>query len=336
MFEVQALDNGAPLAEAVPDLLVKAERALGDDPFLSRLLACADTFMDDQSPRKPGRGTTRGDELAADQTSSQSKGEAPFADLDDETLLSALQATHRAISADQAHRALLITELAQRRATNAVTELTGRKARGKQALTLGARALGEEVALELSLSQATAAGLVDSCVGLCTEAPETLDALAGGTIDWEKATAILGLVQTLVHAQENTNPELDPADRSDPETLGRALEDELLKKAAKHPVSTVRKAGARAMIEISPHSAEHRHTIKRSHRAFWFTPDDDSMARIGGYLPADAGLRTKHALTRLAYHARNAAGPDDRRTLDQLRIDSLVNTITAAADNLHP
>ena len=89
------------------------------------------------------------------------------------------------------------------------------------------------------------------------------------------------------------------------------------------------------MIEVNTRAAEYRHRIKRSQREFWYSADEDSMCRIGGYLPADAGMRVKHALTRLAYHARADAGPGDERTLDQLRIDSLVDVLTAAADNIH-
>lgn len=39
-------------------------------------------------------------------------------------------------------------------------------------------------------------------------------------------------------------------------------------------------------------------------------------------------------MTRLAYHARNTRGSGDTRTLDQLRVDALVDTLTRAADAL--
>ena len=260
----------------------------------------------------------------------------PLADLDDEALLSDLQTSRRAIAAAQARPATLITELALRRVKDAVTELTGRKARAQEALPIAARALDEEVSLELCLSKPTTRTLVDTCVGLGTEAPDTLDALARGDIDWDKATAILHLVQTVVHAQEATNPDLDPDEQVDPEALGKALEDKLLKKAGTVPVASLRRTAAQAMIDVNTRAAEQRHRIRRSHREFWHSPDEDSMCRIGGYLPADAGMRVKNALTRLAHHARAAGGTEDKRTLDQLRIDCLVDAVVTAAENLHP
>jgi hypothetical protein len=60
------------------------------------------------------------------------------------------------------------------------------------------------------------------------------------------------------------------------------------------------------------------------------------MCRLSAYLPADQGMTAKNALTRLAYHARDNRGSGDTRTLDQLRVDTLVETLTRASDNLHP
>jgi len=363
MFDTKTIQDGDPLPAVVSDLPPNAETSEYDpefEAFLETLLAGDDTqtemdvaavlarevahddfadYLGTEAPMAAGRQAERSapDETpATEATPAESSAiKALIADFDDESLLTELQSAHRAISAAQARQALLITELALRRAKDAVTELTGRKARGQQALGLAARALSEEVSLELCLSKITAGTLVDTCVGLCTECPDTLDALAAGDIDWEKATAIVGLVQSLVHAQECTNPDLEPENQVDPDALGKALEEELLKKAGTEPVAGIRRAAARMMIEVNTRAAEHRHAIKKSHRQFWYTGEEDSMCRIGGYLPADAGMRVKHALTRLAYHARNLGHPGDKRTLDQLRIDSLVETLTAAADNLH-
>jgi hypothetical protein len=78
---------------------------------------------------------------------------ALLADLDDETLLTDLATAHRAIATAQAHRAAVITELALRRTKDAVTELTGRKARPQEALPLAARALDEEVSRPIPSGQ---------------------------------------------------------------------------------------------------------------------------------------------------------------------------------------
>jgi hypothetical protein len=261
--------------------------------------------------------------------------EVPLADLGPDRLLDELQVVHRRIAASQARQALLITELAHCRAQNAVTELTGRKARGMEALSIGARAVGEEVALELSLSKTAGQSLTDTCVGLCLEAPETLEALAAGEIDWAKAAEILVLVQKLRLTQADTNSDLPQEERVDPEELGRELEKRLLGRASGQTLAALKRRGRKDMIEANPRAAENRAKRERTRRFFAFLPDDDSMARLSAYLPADAGMRAKNALTRLAYHARNQSECGDRRTLDQLRVDALVDTLVQAADDLH-
>jgi hypothetical protein len=118
--------------------------------------------------------------------------------------------------------------------------------------------------------------------------------------------------------------------------LGREVEKRLLRKARNRTrLADLKRAGAAEMIKANPRAAEHRHRRARARRAISYRPEDDSMASLGAYLPADAGLLAKNALTRLAHHAR-AAHPGDQRTLDQFRIDALVEILTRAADHLHP
>jgi hypothetical protein len=257
------------------------------------------------------------------------------ADLGSEALLDDLQATHRAIAASQAREAVLVTELAHRRATTAVTDLTGRQARGMEALTIGARAVGEEVAREFTLSPTTAQSFTDTCVGLCLDTPDTLDALMRGDLDWAKAREILQLVQKLVISQTDTNADLPEDERVDPEHLGKNLERRLLDKAPLETRSEVKSRGRRQMIAANPHAAESRHRRARTRRMVTFFPDDDSMAHLNTYLPADAGIRAKHALTRIAHHLRASRPTGDKRSLDQWRVEALVETLAHAADTLH-
>jgi hypothetical protein len=256
-------------------------------------------------------------------------------DLDEDGLLMEIQSAHRGTARAQARLFLLVTELAQRRAANAVTQLTGRHARGREALSIGARAVTEEVGLELGLSRSEAGNLTDTALGLCLEAPDTLQALLRGDLSLAKAETIVRLTQSLVAAQEDTNADLDPKDQVDPQKLGKDLEAELLKGAAKQTTTNLRKAGERAQIRANPKAAECRHRVKRARRHFAYIPDADSMCRLSAYLPADQGMTAKNALTRLAYHARANRGSGDTRTLDQLRVDTLVETLTRASDNLH-
>ena len=214
--------------------------------------------------------------------------DAPLGDLEADDLLDELQATHRTVAASQAREALLITELAHRRAKNAVTELTGCRARGMEALTIGARAVGEEVALELRLSKTAGQDLTDTSVGLCLEAPQTQDSLLAGEIDWAKAAEILLLIQKLVISQADTNSDLPEEEQVDPQELGRELEKRLLGKASQATLANLKKSGRKDMIDANPRAAESRAERERTRRFFALSPDDDSMARLSAYLPADA------------------------------------------------
>src|SRR4051812_28126320 len=178
--------------------------------------------------------------------------EPPIGDLDDETLLADVQATHRATAATQARLALLITELTHRRAEHAVTELTGRHARGLEALSIGARAVTEEVALELCLGKSAAAHVTDTALGLCTQTPDTLDALMRGDIDLDRARTILQMTQSLIMAQTDTNADLPPAEQTDPDRLGHDFEAELLKKAPRQTQAQLRRTGEKAQIKANP------------------------------------------------------------------------------------
>jgi Domain of unknown function (DUF222) len=278
--------------------------------------------------------------------SASAVAELPIAEVRDDRLLDAITARARLEAWNRAGLAMLICELARRRARTAVGELTGRKARGESSLPLGARAVIDEVALELSLSRIRAERLVDTAIGWWLDCPQTLDALARGDVDASMAEMILEQVQRLVVAQadaEAAAAEVDAggdsdaktvaqkADRTDPEGLGRALETELLGKAEGRTVAQVRRIARRALIDVDAAAARRRHARAKTRRNFSLQPDDDSMARLSAYLPADEGMAVQHALTRLAHHLR---GPDDTRTLDQLRVDALVQAVVGAADAL--
>lgn len=122
----------------------------------------------------------------------------PIADVDDDLLLEAIRARGRLAAWNDAGQALLITELAHRRAATAVTELTARRARGIEAVSLGARAVVDEIAAELVISRHRAGSLTDTALGLSLDCPDTLSALARGDIDTGKAESILDHVQRIV------------------------------------------------------------------------------------------------------------------------------------------
>lgn len=167
-----------------------------------------------------------------------------------------------------------------------------------------------EVACVLTVSERTAGALLSDSQALTTALPLTLTALQAGTISWQHARILV---------DETTS--LDPAGAS-------ALEAHFLDPDAANPASGCQagdlvpsrfRAKVRAWRERHhPVSIEKRHIKGAEDRRIEYTPDRDGMAWLSAYLPSDiaAGIweRTTAA-------ARSHQGPDEARTLTQLRTD---------------
>jgi len=240
-------------------------------------------------------------------------------DLSDDGLLDAILECAQDTARQAARKMVLINELAHRRAGTAVTELLGRRAHGEYALSLGTRAVGDELALLLSVSQRQAEKQAFTAVGLCMEATYALDALAAGEIDLAKAEAILDYTQTLLNDTRALDPE------SDPQELAEAFQKKVLKKAGSQTLSNMRACANRALIKVDPAAAQRRFDRKRERRYLSLVPDSDSMCYLSVYLPADQGVRI---LTALKVLAEAAWSEGDARTLDQRSVDALVDVIT--------
>ena len=216
------------------------------------------------------------------------------ADLSDDGLLDAILECDVDTARRAGRKMVLINELAHRRAGEAVTELLGRRAHGEYALSLGTRAVGDELALLLRVSRSYAEKQAFTAVGLCTEATYALDALAAGEIDLAKAEAILDYTQTLLNDTRANDPE------SDPEALAEAFQRKVLKKAGSQTLRNMRDCASRALIKVDPAAAERRCERKRQRRHLSLVPDSDSMCYLTVYLPADQGVRIVTALKVLA------------------------------------
>ncbi|MET4137572.1 DUF222 domain-containing protein [Pseudarthrobacter sp. PvP090] len=180
-----------------------------------------------------------------------------------------------------------------------------------------------EIACALTISEHTAGTLLAESEALTTSLPLTLKALSAGTISWAHARVMV---------DETAN--LDPAGAA-------ALEAHFLDPDAPNPargcpagelVPYRFRGKARTWRERHhPDSIEKRHARSAKDRRVEFRPDSDGMAWFSAYLPADtaAGIwdRTTTA-------ARALQGPDEARTLTQLRADIaatlLLNTGTDA------
>ncbi|MET3950391.1 DUF222 domain-containing protein [Arthrobacter sp. UYEF36] len=176
--------------------------------------------------------------------------------------------------------------------------------------TVQEMALVAEVAGVLTVSEHAAGALLGESQALTTSLPLTLGALQAGTISWAHARIMV---------DETGN--LDPAGAA-------ALEAHFLDPDAPDPargcpagelVPGRFRAKARTWRERHhPVSIEKRHTRCAADRRVEYVPDRDGMAWLSAYLPADTAAGIWERTTAAA---RALQGPDEPRTLTQLRAD---------------
>lgn len=179
-----------------------------------------------------------------------------------------------------------------------------------QEATAWEMALVAEVACVLTVSERSAGALLCDSQALTTALPLTLDALQAGTVSWQHARIMV-----------DETSSLDPAGSA-------ALEAHFLDPAAPDPargcpagelVPGRFRAKARTWRERHhPVSIERRHTKSATDRRVEFVPDRDGMAWLNTYLPADTAAGIWERTTAAA---RALQGPDEARTLAQLRAD---------------
>ncbi|MDQ0634120.1 hypothetical protein QFZ40_002029 [Arthrobacter pascens] len=171
-------------------------------------------------------------------------------------------------------------------------------------------AVTAEIGSLLCLSDRAAGSLLAASHALATTLPLTLSALQSGTISWQHA---------LVMVDETAS--LDPAGAA-------ALEAHFLDpKAPTPPAAGVGdmpayrfKAKARTWRERHhAESFEKRHAKGMADRRVEYRPDQDGMAWLSAYLPADQALSGWNRLTALS---RGMQGPNEGRSLTQLRADT--------------
>jgi len=162
--------------------------------------------------------------------------------------------------------------------------------------------VADELAAELRWTPTFAANRVDAAVELVESMPATLAALAAGRIDWVRATTIVDRTKVL-----------------DPEAR-RLVEAEILPYAATRTVKLMREKLAREITKADPDGAVERHQRRVADTSVDFWPDEDGMATMQVYGPAETIRPIFDALDQCARGAR-AAGAKTR--LGMLRLDAL-------------
>ncbi|MDQ0770867.1 hypothetical protein QF031_003616 [Pseudarthrobacter defluvii] len=177
----------------------------------------------------------------------------------------------------------------------------------------------EEVAGVLTISSAAAGAFVDQSRRVCS-LPRVFEALSAGAMSWQHARVV---------ADESEG--LDPAgaaglvahffDPDAPSPARGAAPGEL--------VPSRFRAKVRAWRERHhPETLEKRHAKGVADRRMEYTPDKDGMAWVSLYLPGDTACAIWNRAT-----ARGLQGPDEPRTLTQLRPDIAASLLLGAGSS---
>ena len=177
----------------------------------------------------------------------------------------------------------------------------------------------EEIAGILTISSGAAGAFVTQARRVCS-LPSVYEALSCGALSWQGARIIADETENLDH----------PA--------AVALADHFLDPDAPNPargcpatnlVPSRLRAKVRAWRERHhPDSIEKRHAKSAADRRVEFTPDRDGMAWFAVYMRADCALAAWNKTTAIA---RGLQGPNETRTLSQIRADEVARRLLAPA-----
>jgi Domain of unknown function (DUF222) len=166
------------------------------------------------------------------------------------------------------------------------------------------RSAGAQVAAELRLAPSTGEDRALTARRLVEEFPATLGALREGAIDHRRAAMITDVV-----------------DRCDVATAHK-VEQRVLPRAGARTLGQHRRAIERAILEVDPVTAEERHRVAEAVRRIEFWPGDEGMGHALVTVPADGMALFRSTLDAAAQAMKSAM--DDGRTMDQLRVDALI------------
>jgi hypothetical protein len=169
------------------------------------------------------------------------------------------------------------------------------------------RSLDEvEVCAALAWSPSTAQNRLGEAEVLTRLFPATVQLLCEGRVSLEQVRSLVRLTGGLEDA------------------AAQAVEAPLLARMQEQSAAATRQAIRRAVLRVDPDAAAKRHQRQRGRRRVELIPEDDGMATLNFYLPADVAQMAMRTLTELAHGAkRKAKDSSDKRTLDQRRADLL-------------
>jgi hypothetical protein len=164
-----------------------------------------------------------------------------------------------------------------------------------------------EIATALRIPERTALALMSEADLLVNTFPATRAALEAGTISRRHAITITDQASGIPHP--NTAP----------------FEAELLGLAPHLTCEKLKTRARRLRERHHPETLATRHRRAAGDRRIELHPDQDAMCWLGAYLPAEAAVAIHNRLTDAA---RSLQGPDETRTLTQLRADVFTGLLT--------
>jgi hypothetical protein len=183
-------------------------------------------------------------------------------------------------------------------------------------------AVTAEVGCVLTIGDRAAGSFLAISHALATTLPLTLTALQAGTISWQHARVMADEAATLGPAGAAALE----AHFLDPDSPGAATgcpPGEMPAGRFRHHARTWRE-------RHHSDSIEKRHAKSVLDRRIDYSPDQDGMAWITAYLPADTAAAIWNRTTAIA---RGLQGPTEPRTLTQLRVDAYATALLGGHQN---
>jgi hypothetical protein len=229
-------------------------------------------------------------------------------DLPDQELIEAMAAARAIASRAQAIELAAVAELARRRFAEddapAVEAISPRDY------------LTEEVAQALTLTSASADGLVRFATDLIERLPGTFSALAAGDIDYLKA-------RTLWHCTGQVSDE-----------IATEIETRVLPRASRQTTGEIRAKTRRLVRRLDPQALrQRREAAQRRRDVTLLGTDDDTAQLLGADLPADAASA---AYGRVCAIAAGLKRDGDDRGIGQLRADVFLALLRGTLTTTEP
>ncbi|GAB3543473.1 hypothetical protein GCM10027403_37710 [Arthrobacter tecti] len=178
---------------------------------------------------------------------------------------------------------------------------------GQQHPGTGFTYTAQEIAPLLRVPGRTAQQILSEALTLCKDLPATWEALEAGTLSPAQA-------QVIVQESGTIPTEAIPD-----------YEEQILDTAATLTRPKLVQRCRRLREELHPESITERRKRAVKDRAVTLQPEQDGMAWLGAYLPAE---QAHGIFNRVNTAARSLQGPDEARTLTQLRADVFTDVLT--------